>query len=349
MQINRCWYSLAGLVACTFVVASAHADAPTGDALMKDLGFSKADIRKVRSGEVVVRSLERIAPNQITAAAVFTDDIPLSEVMEQYSGGRSLATSKRLIAMGRPGLPIDEKEWAEAVFSESEMGDVEVILGAAPGLDLNLSTMEIAELRARLQGVSKADRIAAVSEAYRSLLQQRFRAYVEGGLSAVAGYDRGDGERSSPADGIQLEWEANREFLLRFFPVFTKAVDRYPDDQPPAVLNEIFWVKENFESKFGSRVAFLLEHHAWQTTGEFAVVSVRQFFVGHTYTGQQSIGLALPFEDHVMVFNIMSVPSDLIARYVPMIALPIGERMMRSELQAYLANLAEQTEQEPAP
>jgi len=42
------------------------------------------------------------------------------------------------------------------------MNDVEEILKAGPGLDLNLSAAEIAELRSRLQGVSKAERVEAV-------------------------------------------------------------------------------------------------------------------------------------------------------------------------------------------
>jgi hypothetical protein len=61
-------------------------------------------------------------------------------------------------------------------------------------------------------------------------------------------------------------------------------------------------------------------------------VSVRQFFVSHTINGQQGLGLALPYEDGSIIFSSMSISSDLIARYVRMIALPIGQKIQRSEM-----------------
>jgi len=344
MRTDTCRCLILGISVLLIAVASRGiaaegAPAPTGEEMMDLLGFSKKEKRRIREGEVVVRSLRELAKNQIAAVVAYKVDLPLSDVMQRFAEGKTLATSNRTLAWAKPRLPIVSAEWEEAVFRDSEGNDVEEILKAEPGIDLNLSTKEIATLRAKLGDVGKDERVQAVSDAYRALLQDRLRAYLGGGLDGVTPYDRGDGKTSSPADEIRLEWNANRDFLSKHFPDFVRAVDSYPNDQPEGIVNEVFWVKENFESKFGSRVAFQLEHDAWQATDDFVILSVRQFFVGHTYIAQQGIGLALPFEGGTLIFTTMAVSSDLIARYVPMIAIPIGKKIMRSEMKAYYEKL----------
>ena len=49
----------------------------------------------------------------------------------------------------------------------------------------------------------------------------------------------------------------------------------------------------------------------------------------------------LPHEDGVIVFHQMDVTSDLAARYVTWIALPIAQKIMRGELERYYRGIRE--------
>ncbi len=339
MTKTTAWNSL--LLACAVAAllsasaAPARSAAPDVNAILTDLGFTKKELARVREGQVVVRSLEQLVGNQLAAVAAVYMEVPLGELRARFGEGQDIPLSPRVRAWAMPRLPIEPEDWKQAAFDPSEMNDVDELFDAKPGLDLNLSTGEFELVARELAGVAPADRVRAASEVYRKILQQRMVAYAEKGLSGIEPYDRGDGKKSSPAEALSVEWEAARELLTTHFPDFVKAVDSYPNDQPAGIINELFWVKENFESKFSKRVAFWLMHETWQVTDEWIVLSARQYFVGHTYSAQQALGLAVPFGDGVIVLNLMGFSSDLIDRYVPMIAVPIGKKIMRSEVTRY--------------
>ena len=141
---------------------------------------------------------------------------------------------------------------------------------------------------------------------------------------------RDDGHESRPADELTRYWAAEDDFLIQRFPIFVKAVTRYPDGQSQHTWNEFYWFKEQFEK----RPAFTLEHSTWYTGDDFLLVSGRQFFVSHTYNCQQTVSLVLPLEDGdgTVLFFVNSTPSDLVVRYVRRVALPIGQKIMRREL-----------------
>lgn len=153
-------------------------------------------------------------------------------------------------------------------------------------------------------------------------------------------YDRGDGKQTQPGDELQSKWKLEVE-LAELFPTFYKAIASYPAEQPPEMQNLVFWVKERFESKWSTRSAFLLEHHAWLVADDHILLGLRQFFVGHTYNAQYGVSLVLPHEDGVVVFNWVDLTSDLAVRYVPFIALPIAQKIMRTQLKARYQDLLE--------
>ncbi len=329
------------LVLAASGMASASDAPPTIEEMMDVLEVSKAEKRELEAGGVVVRTLQQDVQHQIPTLVMFRLPIALDQVMETYADGKAMQAVRRHIALGRPSLPIDESEWEGVRFDPSEAEEIELLLEATPSVDLNLSTEEYASLREQLGDVSDEDRIDAVSAAYRRILQERFRAYATGGLEAIQPYDQGAGQFTDPAQEILVEWKASRPILVERFPDFVAAVESFPREQPESVVNQFFWVKEDFTSKFSSRAAFELEHQAWHQTDDYIVVSTRQYFVAHTYTAQQINTVVLPDRDGVVIFSVTAVASDLVARYVPMIAVPIGKKIMRAEMQEYFQSLIE--------
>ena len=79
--------------------------------------------------------------------------IPVDQIMDQLAGGKSIEKGLHVLAMGQPPVVPDGTGWEKAVFSESDQAEVDEILNAKPGLDLNLSSEEFAELSRRLANV----------------------------------------------------------------------------------------------------------------------------------------------------------------------------------------------------
>ena len=102
----------------------------------------------------------------------------------------------------------------------------------------------------------------------------------------------------------------------------------------PQIRHEFRWVKENFQD----RPAFILEHDASQVNENFAVWMVRQFYVGHTYDSQQLAGVVIPYKDSSILFYENRTSTDLVEQYARFVALPIGNRIMRGEVQKLLEN-----------
>jgi hypothetical protein len=176
---------------CAFAVAllslPALAAPPDPIELMEKIGLSKKQRKRVIDGEVVVHSLSQVVgEKEVTAVSILRVPIPVDQVMDRLAGGKSIEKGLHVLAMGQPPVVPDGTGWEKAVFSESEQAEVDEILGAKPGLDLNLSSEELAVLSSRLADVPKADRRVAVSDAYREVLEKRFNAYVASGLDGVS-------------------------------------------------------------------------------------------------------------------------------------------------------------------
>jgi hypothetical protein len=324
----------------------ARAATITAEDVMTAAGFSERQKKAVFSGEVVTVDAKRIAPNEVVALLAARIPIPFAKVFESYSRGQDNEVSARHLAMGQVDPASPTAGWEKARFSASESGEVTDLLTATPGLDFNLSAKEFTELRDGMAKVDEAKRVERFSELYRGFLQRRMRSYLEKGLDSVAPYAREKGEQTSPAEEIERLWNAD-EFLLDLdqFSSFHKALETFPEDQPPEMRHRFFWLKQHFESKWSSRPAFILEHAGWYLGEDVILISNRQFYVGHSYNANQGVTVILPHEEDVIVFYLMDVTSDLAARYVSWIALPIAQKIMSTELESYYRRLREQAGQ----
>ena len=335
----HCGVALAIALVCVCGSSAVRAATPTPDEVMTATGFSAAEKKAVFSGEVVSRNVKRIAPNEVVAVLVLRLPIPFAEVFRRYSHGKDLEASPHHLALGQIDTGSPLAGWQEARFASSEIDEVHALLAVVPGLDFNLSATEISELQAQ-RGVAEAEQVERTSGIYRRILQDRMQAYLAKGLDGMAPYAREKGESTSAADEIQRVWRADA-FIRERFPLFFQAMEAFPNDQASVLHHEFFWVKQRFESQWSTRPAFTLEHYAWLRAEDYILVSGRQFFVGHSYNANQGLTLVLPYEDDVIVFHQMDVTSDLAARYVSWIAMPIAQKIMRSELERFYRGLSE--------
>ncbi len=294
------------------------------------LGYSNADIQRLEAGAIVTRDLQRVRENQLRASVAVKVESPLNSIADALEEGRYLRLGDDVLGLTELSVPVDETEWQAVAFSADEIDEVAELLDAGPGDDLNLSTDEIDLLKERLGGyrARQPEALEAASAAYREILSGRFTAYLANGLDGVAPYDRGRGNTSSAADEIrEQEAEAATRIADRF-PAFMAAVTNFPNSQSPGIVNRFFWKKVMVER----RPAFILIHQTIESNPEYLIVSVRQYFVGHTYNSLQAITLALPDGDDTYVFQANTTATDQITGFFSGIAQSIGQPMLRESL-----------------
>jgi hypothetical protein len=145
--------------------------------------------------------------------------VQLDKIFEIYGEGRGLKIDPSIIAYGSLSVPFNEADWAKVGFNTSEKEEIEKLLEAEPGLDINLSAEELEKLKNKAKGREADDpeTVKAVSKAYREILIGRFNSYLEQGLEGIMPYGRGGGETASPADELRTAWDVENGFMASHY------------------------------------------------------------------------------------------------------------------------------------
>ena len=315
-------------------VSAAGGKVPTVGEVMKATGYTDQDREALFAGKIISKDLKRVSDTQLIAAAAMIFPVQLDKIFEIYGEGRGLKIDPSIIAYGYLSVPFNEADWAKVGFDASEKEEIEKLLEAEPGLDINLSAEELEKLKNKAKGRDADDPeiIKAVSKAYKEILIGRFNSYIEQGLDGIMSYDRGDGETASPAEELRTAWDVENGFMASHFPRFTQAVSGYPKGQSPGITNEFYWIKQEIEG----RPTFILNHYTLQKGPDFIASSKRQFFVGHTYNSQQTVSLLLPVQQGTAVFHANSTSTEHIAGFFGGIAVEVGQDRIKDEIEAYL-------------
>ena len=125
-----------------------------------------------------------------------------------------------------------------------------------------------------------------------SSCEARQQAYRSGGLSAIAGYDRGNGHILQP--GTQLRHATNAATVLaRFAGRSNKCCSTYPQDQPPGLDEKFHWVVFDIDGT----PTLALSQRLWTTAGAGAIMVDRLFYVSSGFNTEQAVGGFLPLQE----------------------------------------------------
>ena len=298
-------------VLCAATTAQAEtAAAPSIEEVMSRLGYTEADRTALLAGKIVTTDLKRTRKDQLIAAAAMRLPVEVKVLWGNVRAGNDLKSDPGVKAIAELRPSLDEKEWQELRFEDSERKEAIRLLKFRGGKDFNLSTDEIGVLRKRLKGVAAGspDMLDKVSAAYRETLMGRYQAYLKSGLAGIPPYQQGK-TKLHPAKELSAVVDQAKDFLTTFFPVFWKAFSRFPEAQDPKILNKFYWIKRDVEG----RPDFVLVHAAMAGGDDYVLMTRREFFVGHTYESLQVVALALPTEEGVAVFYVNAAFTDAIA------------------------------------
>jgi len=281
--------------ATAFVVALAAAfplcaEVPNGHTLLRELHVSQKEVRKLESGEVVTRLASEFeqSPRELAIDATVIVRRPLQDLIRESEDDITLVPGRLILDSGEL---TGEPDFGAVAFSKDEAEEAKRWLDAAPGDELNLGGNDletIGKLKAHREGRSDLD---LASEAVREVLADRFRDYLNGGLSAIEPYIRKRGKEVSA--GAELKLSNEQLFGIdKYFPAYFGTLVSFPTHSE-CCEHRFMWMK----AKVRKRPTFILVHRIVQESENFVLVTERHIYVSHTLNSLQLTLGWLPYEE----------------------------------------------------
>jgi hypothetical protein len=302
---------------------AAAADTASARAIAAAIGFTEEDKNKVLAGEVAAADLPETTDEMLSQAIAVVLPIKIDVIAERLRSLELLEGDKTVIAYGTIDPASPEAGLAKAAFADSEAKEAAKFLKASPGSEFNLSSEELAKVKAAAGDGSPA----AASKVYQGLLAERVKAYAARGLKGIAPYDRGGGKTASAADDLEAMTKASMA-LQKAVPSLYQAILDYPAGKPSDATELFTWEKRTVED----RPTFTLVHRMIVDRPDLLVVIVREFYVGHSYDASQSVSGGFPVSEGTLVLSGSRTTTDQVAGFMSGARHSIGRGMMRDEL-----------------
>ena len=326
---------------CTTLVAAGIALAPPPSAaeLLRDLGFDAEARAELRGGEVVTEHPAETAKNELAVCAAVLIPAPVGAVT-------ALMRSSRFI-----GLQPDVAGWTDlgggdpasadlalVRLTPADRDEVELLLEAEAGDDLNFSAPELRRLRAvgRRSGTeASVSSCRAVTGEYRALLRRRLKAYRAGGVAVIASYGRDNDESASPADELRRA-ASTLGAVERHWPAITPAFVAFAGIGGPALdaprRHRFALIHRTVED----RPTFILAHHVLLEGEDSAIVAERQFYVGHSYNSAQSVFILRAVEGGTLLIAQTRSATDHVTGLRRPVAKRVGRGRLADAVEAHL-------------
>jgi len=293
---------------------------PSAQQVLASAGFDAGVLPRVLAGEMVERSLESTSERDLAAALAFLVPQPPEAFLDELVRDQLIAREDpntistgtfegdgSLEALAGLSLSADEKQR----YARAEPGD-----------DLNLSSAEVAALKA-LGGDE-----SGVEAALKQILLARYRAYRQQGLVGVAAYDRG-GKTTDAAGDLRRASEASHA-LEHFDPGFYRYLQSLPKD-PPSDLREVFhWSHYRAHGE----PTLILTHSFTAKVGAAIAAVQRQYYVSRGYNVEQAAAGFIPVQEGTLVVYANHTSTDQVAGFGGGAKRSLGEKVMGAQLKA---------------
>ena len=304
---------------------------PTPAELAKVLGFTDAEIGRIKGGEIIQKDLKEGSDKELAGVLAVIFHRPVKELVDIALQGKMLETNKSMQAfrVWKPDASAD-KAFADVGLSATQTAEAKILANASPGSKLNLSAAEIAQF----QNVRPEP--SAVNVPLRAMLKARYEAYRKSGLKGITPYARGGRNESSPASELTLAINQTKTAARR--QDFFEALLNYPADPLPDTEHRFYWFKQTVES----RPTFVLAHRAERHAANAALLTEEQFYVGHSYNSNFVAGGGLEVQGGTLVFYVNRTFTDQVAGLGSGLKHGIGRSLMLFEVAANLKRIREQ-------
>jgi len=298
------------------------------------LGFDADERARLLDGEIVSHGIEKISETELAVTVAVITPHPMAEVIDLAQEHDPLRLDDDMLAFGKlEDRDPDDETFAGVRFEGDEASELRLLLEAKAGPKLNLSTKEIARferLHGRFLG-RKCERdpacVEAVTAEYQKVLRDRMLAYRKGGLAATAPYARKGGGETRPGDEI-LRSLSSADLLALALPEVHDLYRRYPEGDSEEFEHEFHWIKQRIQG----RPTYILAHRIYFLRPEFALISERHFYVGHSYNSMQIFLGLLPAGDRTIVFYLNHTSTDQVSGFLGGTKRRVARKLMKDEI-----------------
>lgn len=307
-------------------VSPASAEVPTTDEALRVMGFKESEKQQVLAGQFVEVDRKSTSDRDLAIALAFLIRKTPKELDHE------LVAKQLLIVVDPNTLGHGNFESSGTLANLSGLtlsaAEKKAFLGATAGESLNLSTQEIASLKA-LGGNE-----AAVDAKVRELLLARFRAYHDKGLGGIAAYARGDGKQRDAAADLGASSKA-ASLLKKYTPHVYQTLLDYPATRPEGAQEALHWTRYEAHGE----PTLILTHAMSVPDGDAYVVFQRQYYVSGGYNVEQAVAGLLPVKEGTLVVYTNHTSTDQVAGFGGGTKRAIGRRVMKEQLEALFEKL----------
>ena len=294
--------------------------------------------RRLLRGDIVSYPVTENGEREVTVGLAMIVQAPLTQIAQYLASGQLVAQDPSIGEFAVLPSELPPGSLVGPAFSSGERDEAQSLLEATPGTRFNLSLAEIEALRAARGSAASSSRaggaVEIASDTYRRLLGLRVQSYRQAGLAGIAPYARAGGAVTDPAIDLRAALH-DVERIGRTGSEFREALQRYPADQPPQLVSQVYWIKRRVQ-----RRPHLSLLHRMVSTGEGPTVHLeRYFYVEHSFNSMQTLTWALAYEDATMVFSTTRVSTDEVLGVGSQLKRSVGRGQVRDEMRARLERL----------
>lgn len=285
--------------------------------------------RRLLAGDTIAYQVIETSETELGAGVAMYLPVPLARAAEVLTSPDVVLKDPSITASGLIPVDATPATLRGLKLASGEIGEAQDVLDAVAGPRFNLAPPEIEAFRAAKGMPRETDR-GAIQEAaagqWRVLLLQRAQAFQARGLDGIAPYARRSGT-SDPAALLRVA-AGDARIIAHLAPRLGDALLRYPAEQSPTAMSQLYWVKRQVQS----RPTPIVLQHLVDVSPAVALYVERQIYVGHTYNASQILSAAVPYEDGVLILSSNRVSTDQVAGLGGEMKRMIGRRQLRAEI-----------------
>jgi hypothetical protein len=265
-------------LAAAALVCAGVPDATTEDqTLLRELGFSAADLQKINRGEIVGRTTQADA-SAVALVVAGAIAVPIDFYLKKFRAIESFKKSPEVLQIGRFERPPSADDLAALTVDAADVSDLKSCRVGDCGVKLDVDGVT------RL--ARKDAQAATASAAMRQYLAGYAHQYLQGGNGALIEY-RDNSHPTRLAGELRVILERS-EFLQRGWPSLYTAVASFSGSLPEGLDHFLYWSKE----KIGPRAVISVTHAIISPPSQgTAAIATKQIFASHYSTG--SLGLTM--------------------------------------------------------
>jgi hypothetical protein len=321
------------------------------DSLLRQRGFSAAELRARDRGEAVVKTLETPVRRELAHFGVVHIDAPAERFIARFADIERFERGPGIPQIGRFGVPPRLADLASLTLPPK---DVAALATCVPGdCDVKLAAAAMTRFRTQVNW-SLPDAADRANEVLREMILDLVRAYQTGGNAALGSYDD-HGQPLSVAEQFRALLGSGDTLPIPV-PELTRYLDDYPRSRPVGAEDFFYWSVVDFGLKPTLRVNHVIIYPlAARPSGVSHVIAIKQLYATHYFHTTLELRFLVSDERRAGqrgfdLFSITRSRIDGTGGLTGSFLRPVISRRSRNGVRVYLEHLKRQVEAaDPAP